>query len=62
MDTLYFPYTKRPDLINVDADKILLAEKTDNKSEENFVSQWKNARNYMDRKEAIDFFAKKKHA
>ena len=59
MDTLYFPYTKRPDLINADADKILLAEKTDNKTEENFIAQWKNARNYMDRKEAIDFFAKK---
>ena len=58
-DTLYFNYTKRPDLINVDADKILLAEKTDNKTEENYIAQWKIAGNYMDRKEAIDFFAKK---
>ena len=59
IDTLYFNYTKKPDLINVDADKILLAEKTDNKTEENYIAQWKIAGNYMDRREAIDFFAKK---
>ncbi|MFC4263715.1 M1 family metallopeptidase [Ferruginibacter yonginensis] len=59
IDTLYFNYSKRPDLINVDGDKILLAEKTDNKTEENFIYQIKNAKNYLDRKEAIDFFAKK---
>jgi aminopeptidase N len=59
IDTLYFPYSTRPDLINVDADKVLLAEKTDNKTEANYIAQWKNAKNYMDRKEAIDFFAKK---
>ncbi len=59
IDTLVFPYTSKPDLINVDADKILLAEKTDNKSEENAIAQWKYAKLYIDRKEAIDFFAKK---
>jgi aminopeptidase N len=59
IDTLYFPYSTKPDLINVDADKVLLAEKTDNKTEANFIAQWKNAKNYVDRKEAIDFFAKK---
>ncbi len=59
IDTLAFYYKTRPDLINVDADKLLLAEKTDNKSEANFIAQFKNARNYMDRREAIDFFAKK---
>ncbi len=59
IDTLYFSYKTKPDLINVDADKLLLAEKTDNKTEENYIAQFKNARNYMDRKEAIDFFAKK---
>ncbi len=59
IDTLYFNYTQRPDLINVDADKLLLCEKTDNKTEDNFIAQFKNAKNYMDRKEAIDFFAKK---
>lgn len=58
-DTFFFNYTKKPDLINVDADKLLLAEKTDNKTEANFITQFKNARNYMDRKEALDFFGKK---
>lgn len=59
IDTLYFNYTKRPDLINVDGDKILLAEKTDNKTEGNYIAQWKYAKNYLDRREAIEFFAKK---
>ncbi len=58
-DTFYFNYTARPDLINVDADKLTLAEKTDNKTEANFIAQFKNAKNYMDRREALDFFAKK---
>ncbi len=58
-DTLVFATNVKPELINVDADKYLLTEKTDNKSEENFIAQWKYAKNYLDRKEAIDFFAKK---
>jgi aminopeptidase N len=59
IDTLYFNYSTKPTLINVDADKLLLCEKIDNKTEENFIAQLKNAKNYVDRKEAIDFFAKK---
>ncbi len=59
IDTLVFNYTSKPDLINVDADKILLAEKTDNKTEANYIAQWKYAKLYMDRKEALEFFAKK---
>ncbi|RYF90644.1 MAG: M1 family peptidase [Chitinophagaceae bacterium] len=58
-DTFYFKTTTKPELVNVDADKILLAEKVDNKTEENFQAQWKYAKNYLDRREAIDFFAKK---
>ena len=58
-DTFSIPYKTKPDLINVDADKLLLAEKTDNKTNENFAYQFKNAKNYMDRKEAIDAFAKR---
>jgi aminopeptidase N len=58
-DTFYFKAAELPELVNVDADKILLVEKTDNKSEANFIAQWKYARNYLDRKEAIAFFAKK---
>ncbi len=59
IDTFSIAYTTKPDLINVDAEKLLLAEKTDNKTDANFIAQYKNARNYMDRKEAIDFFGKK---
>ena len=59
VDTFSFSYNTKPDLINVDADKILLAQKEDNKSEANFIAQWKYAKNYLDRKEAIEFFAKK---
>jgi aminopeptidase N len=52
-------YTKRPDLINVDADKILLCEKKDDKTLENLIHQYKFAGNYLDRREAIDFCAEK---
>ena len=57
-DTFSFSYAKHPDLINVDADKMLLCEKTDNKTKENFIYQYKYAPNYLDRKEALDFFNK----
>jgi aminopeptidase N len=43
IDSFYFTYTQKPDLINVDGDKILL----------------KYAPNYVDRREALDYFAKK---
>ncbi len=58
-DTFYFKTPVQPELINVDADKILLARKTDNKSEANYIAQYKYAKNYMDRLEALSFFAKK---
>jgi aminopeptidase N len=58
-DTFVFNYTTRPDLINVDGDKILLAEKKDGKTLENYVHQYKFAGNYMDRREALDFCSKK---
>jgi aminopeptidase N len=57
-----FPYNNsKPDLVNVDADKILLTEKQDNKTLENFVHQYKVAGNYVDRREAIDFCAKQQN-
>lgn len=57
-DTFSFAYKTRPDLINVDGDKVLLCEKDDHKTLENFVYQYKHAGNYMDRREAIEFSAK----
>ena len=54
-DTFAFPASSKPDLINVDGDKILLCEKTDHKTLENFIFQYENAGLYADRREAIDF-------
>ncbi len=59
IDTFTFNYTQKPDLINVDGDKVMLWAKTDNKTAENFVHQWKYAPLYMDRREALDYFNKK---
>ena len=59
VDTFTFNYSKRPDLINVDGDKILLWVKKDNKTLDNYIHQYKYAGNYVDRREAIDFAAKK---
>jgi aminopeptidase N len=59
VDTLYFDAATEPSLVNVDADKVLLAEKSDNKSAEAFKFQFENARNYLDRKEALDYFNRK---
>ena len=55
VDTLTFSYANKPDLINVDGDKMLLAEKTDNKTLANYIHQYTYAGKYMDRKEAVDF-------
>jgi aminopeptidase N len=59
-DTFYFASDKKPSLINVDADKVLLAIKTDHKSAEEFEQQYKYAPNYLDRREALEYFADNK--
>lgn len=59
-DTFYFATATQPTLINVDADKVLLALKKDNKSTEEFEQQYKYAGLYLDRREALDYFAKNK--
>jgi aminopeptidase N len=58
-DTFQFAVNVKPDLINVDGDKILLAEKKDNKTLEEFIYQYTYAGLYLDRREAIDFASKK---
>jgi aminopeptidase N len=58
-DTFQFATTVKPDLINVDGDKILLAEKKDNKTLEEFIYQYTHAGLYLDRREAVDFASKK---
>ncbi len=59
IDSFSFNYTQKPDLVNVDADKVMLWAKTDNKSAENYIFQYSHAPLYLDRKEALDYFAKK---
>lgn len=58
--TFTFPASKKPDLVNVDADKVLLAEKTDNKSLSTFAFQYAHAPLYVDRLEAVDAAEKNK--
>ncbi len=58
-DTLSFPVMSKPNLINVDGDKILLCEKTDHKTLDNYIFQYKNAGLYVDRRETIAFAAEK---
>lgn len=57
-DTFYFNTAKKPDLLNFDGDKILVAEKKENKTLDEYIYQYKYAGNYIDRREAIDFAAK----
>ena len=57
-DTFTFSYKVRPELVNVDGDKVLLCQKEDNKTLENFIAQYKYAGNYVDRREAVEFCAK----
>ena len=58
-DSFTFSSNTKPNLVNVDADKILLWEKLDNKSSDEFIFQYLNTPNYLDRKEALDYFSKK---
>jgi len=55
VDTFEFHSVSKPDLVNADGDKILLCEKTENKTLDNYIFQYKNAGLYVDRREAIDF-------
>ena len=58
-DTLTFKLASKPDLVNVDGDKILLTKKTDHKTLEEFAFQYFNAPLYLDRLEAINAAADK---
>lgn len=52
-DTLTFLSSTKPDLVNVDGDKVLLAQKNDGKSLDEYVFQYFNAPLFLDRYEAI---------
>lgn len=52
--TFKFTYNNRPNLVNVNADHILLCEITDEfKTLENYIFQYNHAPHYMDRRDAI---------
>jgi len=54
-DSFYFPAPKKPELINIDADNILLAEKKDDKKINEYYHQIKYGKSYTDRANAIDY-------
>ena len=54
-DTFTLPCANHPDLVNFDGDKVLLCEKTDNKTLDNYIFQYKYAGNYVDRREAVEY-------
>lgn len=56
VDTFTFKYSKHPDLVNVDADKITLWDKEDHKTLDNYIFQY-GIGNYVDRREAIAYAA-----
>ena len=58
-DTFSFAAPTRPDLINVDGDKVILADKRDNKTLAEFIHQYNYAGKYLDRREAVDYASKK---
>ncbi len=53
VDTLYFPAATRPELVNVDAEKVLLWQKQDHKTLAEFAYQYRHAPHYLDRHEAL---------
>ncbi len=54
-DTFSFSANTKPDLINVDGDKILLCEKNDHKTLDEFIYQYHHAGLFVDRREALIF-------
>lgn len=59
IDTFRISSPTVPDLINFDGDKILLCEKKENKNLDNYLHQFYHAGNYLDRREAVEFFGRK---
>ena len=55
VDTFTFSVSAKPDLVNVDADKFILWDKKDHKTTSEFVHQYLYAKNFVDRREAIDY-------
>lgn len=54
IDTFTFESAVKPDLVNVDADKVIVMKKDDHRDLSTYVFQYFNAPNYLDRREALD--------
>ncbi|MBO9733032.1 MAG: M1 family metallopeptidase [Chitinophaga sp.] len=54
VDSFTYTYTTHPDLVNVDADKVVLAKIDDHRAFPTYAYQYAHAPNYMDRRIAID--------
>ncbi len=54
VDSFYFPAASIPKNVNIDNDKILLWAKEEDKPISQYVYQYTNARNFMDRYEALN--------
>lgn len=52
--TFTFPATTKPDLINVDAEKVILDDKDDHRDINTYIFEYANAPEYLDRREAIE--------
>jgi aminopeptidase N len=58
VDSFSFESATKPNLVNFDGKKYLLAEKKENKTLDEYIYQYTHAGTYVDRREAIDFAAK----
>ncbi len=58
METFSFDADQKPELVNVDAEKMLLCTKKDNHSREEWIYMFNNAPLYLDRLEAIQALSK----
>jgi aminopeptidase N len=53
-ETFTFPYTTKPDFVNVDAEKVILDDKDDHRDINTYIFEYANAPEYGDRREAIE--------
>ncbi len=60
IDTFYINTASKPDLVRFDGDNVLLANKKETKTLQEFITQYYKAGKYLDRKEALDFAVKNK--
>jgi aminopeptidase N len=58
-DTFYFEANYKPEFVNVDAEKILVCDKIDNKSITEWISQFMRCTKYLDKLEALQFLENK---